>query len=84
MDMRRIHAGRVFPRMPVPLPEALAQPEPQLEITVPSRVVGRNTAASTSSSDSSQTSCPGGDGSGKCETGVGSSTFTLPIVLGVV
>ena len=73
----------MFPRIPVPLPEALAQPEPQLEIMEPSRVVARK-ADTTSSSDSTQTSCPGGNGSGQCETGVGSSTFTLPIVLGVV
>ena len=82
MDIRHTYAGRISPRVPVPSPEALAQPEPQLEIMDPSRVVERN--ADATSSSASQTSCPGGDGSGKCQTGVGSSTFTLPIVLGIV
>jgi hypothetical protein len=83
MDFRHKHTKRVLPRVAtfVPEPPVLLGPAP--EIVAPTRVLGRS-PDSTDSSDSSQTSCPGGDGSGKCQKGVGSSTFTLPIVLGIV
>lgn len=66
---------------PAPAPAVL---ETRIEIELPTRIIARQGSDSTDSSDAAVTSCPGGDGSGKCETGTGSSTFTLPIVLGVV
>lgn len=83
MDLRHKHTKRLLPRVASLVQEPPALLEPAGEIVLPTRVLGRS-PDSTDSSDSSETSCPGGDGSGKCQKGVGSSTFTLPIVLGIV
>ncbi|KAH6683320.1 hypothetical protein B0J14DRAFT_144609 [Halenospora varia] len=59
---------------------AMGVMESVIDVAVPSRIVeARDSSTSTASSSSSSSSC----GANACETGVSSSTFTLPIVLGV-
>ncbi|KAH8599316.1 hypothetical protein B0O99DRAFT_649907 [Bisporella sp. PMI_857] len=53
-----------------------------MDIAVPNRVVEARSASTTEAS-SSQSTCGPNDTTGRCERGTSSSTFTLPIVLGV-
>lgn len=71
MEARHAHLGRLLPRSPIPFPDPIGILGSRVEIASPNHVVDRRSAATTTTSAST-------------ETGIGSSTYTLPIVLGVV
>lgn len=75
MDIRDGHIARLGPRIPLVGSNIIGRMESIINIAVPNRVVERQSAATSS--------CTSGDNSSACEKPVGSSTFTLPIVLGV-
>jgi hypothetical protein len=61
-------------------PQVLGRMESIINIAVPNRVVEpRQAATSTSSSAGSTSSC----GANACEKSVSSTTFTMPIILGI-
>jgi hypothetical protein len=71
---------RLGPRVPVPIAhaEAIGTMESIANIAVPNRVIEARSTETTSSSESTS-SC----GANACEKSVNSSSFTMPIVLGV-
>ncbi|TVY25070.1 hypothetical protein LHYA1_G006081 [Lachnellula hyalina] len=83
-----VNVVRLGPR--IPHPEAVGMMGNVMEIAVPGRIVERtpptgtedssSSTTSTSSSSSSSSSC----GANSCEKGVGGSTYSLPIALGIV
>jgi len=80
MDFRRANIVKLRSRVPVAEPETLGRMEAIMNIAVPNRVVeARAAATSTSSSSTATGSC----GANACQLPVSSSTFTMPIILGV-
>jgi hypothetical protein len=61
------------------VPQVVGRMESIMNIAVPNRVVEPRQASTTTSSTDSTSSC----GASACEKPVTSSTFTLPIILGV-
>ncbi|KAF4629977.1 hypothetical protein G7Y89_g8159 [Cudoniella acicularis] len=80
MESRRatniVRLGSRIPRAAIGVMEAIR------EVAVPSRVIEARSTTTTdsSSANSSSSSC----GANACEKGVSNSTFTLPIILGIV
>ncbi|KAG0652568.1 hypothetical protein D0Z07_0165 [Hyphodiscus hymeniophilus] len=83
MDRQAADIIRLGPRIAAAERNIIGTMESIINIAVPDRVVEPRSAATTTSS-SSQSTCSSGDNSARCEKPTNSSTFTLPIILGVV
>jgi len=86
MDILRQHnIPHLGPRIPQAEPGPIERMESILNFALPDHVVApRNPQTTTSSSPESSSTCGPNDTSDACEMPTSSSSFTLPIVLGVV
>lgn len=75
---------RLGPRVPTAEPEPFGRMvNSVLDFAMPNRVIAARAETTTSSSSTPGTTCAADNTTGVCERGTGSSTYTLPIVLGV-
>lgn len=97
MDLRHEHNARVVPHYLGPrIPELspIGRMDSILNIAVPNRIVERTppTAATATTDDTSSSTttaastatCGADETTGRCERGVGSTTYKVPIILGVL